>query len=363
MIQSQVILGKVVARLALCREWGRRYGQVLKTAETIELLKRQMDLRPVRNTSIIEIRVSDEDAAEGAQIANTIARVYADYRAARHQTATRSGLEALDARLKIQDAAIAEQQSYVDRLRSQLHITDASAESALDSPPQISAETLRRIESLRLESQTEYIRSKTLLDRLKTLHPQELAQAIPTAGIQDPTLSQLLEQQTSVEQDLVATGKEFGPQYAEVIKLRAQASDLSQRIQERANGILAGLDARVSALEQSLKDLSEEVAKATQSDIDRARASRPYFEAKRELDERQRFRQILYTKIAQESTDTHLPLPSEVEIVDEAFPPTRPFSPNRPRALALMVSGLLLSLCGLFLAKSAPTRRMAAAPA
>src|SRR5262245_34667922 len=59
-IQSQVILGKVIDELDLNKVWGKKFGQVLKTDETMELLKRQMDLRPVRNTSIIEIRVYDE---------------------------------------------------------------------------------------------------------------------------------------------------------------------------------------------------------------------------------------------------------------------------------------------------------------
>src|SRR5690348_11882876 len=47
-IQSQVILSRVIDSLDLNKVWGKKYGQVLKTDETMELLKRQMDLRPVR---------------------------------------------------------------------------------------------------------------------------------------------------------------------------------------------------------------------------------------------------------------------------------------------------------------------------
>jgi capsular polysaccharide biosynthesis protein len=40
------------------------------------MLKHGLDLRPVRNTSIIEIRYFAESAEEAASIANEIARVY-----------------------------------------------------------------------------------------------------------------------------------------------------------------------------------------------------------------------------------------------------------------------------------------------
>src|SRR6516225_1620859 len=50
-IKSEAVLTNVVAALDLNREWGRRYnnGERLKTTDTIDLLRRRLDLRPVRN--------------------------------------------------------------------------------------------------------------------------------------------------------------------------------------------------------------------------------------------------------------------------------------------------------------------------
>jgi len=72
-IQSEVVLGKVVEKLDLASEWRKKraVGDRLKPVEAIGLLKRQMDLRPVRNTELIEIGVSRDDAAEAAKLANT----------------------------------------------------------------------------------------------------------------------------------------------------------------------------------------------------------------------------------------------------------------------------------------------------
>ena len=82
-IQSEVVLGKVAEKLDLTSKWGKKRaaGNRLKPVEaTIGLLKRQMELRPVRNTELIEIGVTRDEPAEAAKLANTIAETFRDFR-------------------------------------------------------------------------------------------------------------------------------------------------------------------------------------------------------------------------------------------------------------------------------------------
>jgi len=82
LIQSEVILGKVIEDVDLNTVWGKKYanGDRLKTSESLGLLRGRIDLRPVRNTSLMEIRVYSEKPEEAAQIANVVADVYREYR-------------------------------------------------------------------------------------------------------------------------------------------------------------------------------------------------------------------------------------------------------------------------------------------
>jgi capsular exopolysaccharide synthesis family protein len=87
------------------------------------------------------------------------------------------------------------------------------------------------------------------------------------------------------------------------------------------------------------------VAKAQDSDIEQANKSRPYFEAKRDLEELVRFSQILQTKIAMEKTDLQLPKTSMVEVIDTAKPGARPVRPNKPLNIALgVIIGLVVGV-------------------
>jgi polysaccharide biosynthesis transport protein len=349
LIQSEVILGKVIEDLDLNKEWGKKYGngQPLRTSETIAMLKGRIDLRPVRNTSLIEIRVYSEKADEAAKIANALAEAYRAHRLEERIRLSKGGIKALEERFADQEEKIKQAQTNVDNLRIELNISDVIA-SGEGPSPLMTADTLRKLESLRIESKAEYVRQVTLLNKLKALGkelgPEGLAQAIPTAA-PDPGLSTLLDQLTTAEQRLVLQEKQFGPLNVEVISSKALAEDLHNKIKDRVNGIMLGLDARVLSLSNSLENLEQEVALATTNDVVRANQTRPYFEAKRALDELQRFRQILDWKIASEKIDVDLPKTTMVEIVDKAVPGLRPVRPNKPLNIALgIIIGLVVGV-------------------
>jgi capsular exopolysaccharide synthesis family protein len=189
---------------------------------------------------------------------------------------------------------------------------------------------------------------QTLLKRLKELKkelgPEGLAQAIPTS-LTDSLLASLLEQLVLSEQKLVTLQKEHGPDHPEVLKCTASVEDLHRKISSRVDGIILGLEARVDSMKSSLDNLENEVGKAATNDIATATQSRPYFEAKRDLESLQRFRQILDMKIAGEKIDVELPKTTMVEIVDTAKPGLKPVRPNKPLNIALgIIIGLVVGI-------------------
>ncbi len=349
LIQSEVILGRVITQLDLNREWGRKYGDgnPLKTTETMQLLKSRMDLRPVRNTSLIEIKVFSEKPDEAAKIANAVAEAYQAHRKKQREDLSLGGIRSLEDRFRDQEEKIRDQQKKVDDLRAELGISDAIA--AGDGPsPLMSADTLRRVESLRIDGQTQLDMQRTMLNQLRVLlaqrGPEGLAQAIPTAA-PDGQLSDLLQQLTLSEQSLVGAEKELGPKNSEVVKLKARVEDLHQKITNRVDGIMIGLDVKVKSLEASLSNLEREVALLKTNDIALATTSRPYFEAKANLESLRRFRQVLDMKIAAEKIDVVLPKTTMVEIIDKAIPGPRPVRPNKPLNIALgIIIGLVVGI-------------------
>jgi Mg-chelatase subunit ChlD len=242
----------------------------------VALLKNKLDLRPVPNTSLLEIGVKSDKPEEAARVANAVAEAYRARRLEQRAQLSNGGITALEERFAEQEQKVREAQKKVDDLREELSISDGVADGAGPSPL-MSADTVRKLESLRIESKAEYDRERVLVDRLKhigkELGPEGLAQAIPTAA-SDPGLSSLLEQLTVAGQKRAALEKERGPTDPDVLKGKAAEEDLHNKIKARVDGIMRGLDARVFAMRNTLGNSQKELAKATQSDINRTNQAR-----------------------------------------------------------------------------------------
>jgi capsular exopolysaccharide synthesis family protein len=105
------------------------------------------------------------------------------------------------------------------------------------------------------------------------------------------------------------------------------------------------LDARVQSLNQGLAKLEKELDSAKSNDIETAIRTRPYWEAKHQLDELLNFRKILNMKIASENIDITLPKSAMVEIVDTAKVDSHPVKPNKPLNIALgIIIGLVVGV-------------------
>lgn len=81
-IKTPVVLNPVIDKLNLNQAWGKKYfnGEMLKSSESLEILKQRLTVAPVGNSKLIAVTVYSDDKLEAAKIANTIAGSYRDYR-------------------------------------------------------------------------------------------------------------------------------------------------------------------------------------------------------------------------------------------------------------------------------------------
>jgi capsular exopolysaccharide synthesis family protein len=348
-IQSERVLSNVAndPQMDLKNEWGKRYGdgRPLNTAEVVSQLKNRgkVSVSPVRNTLYMEISVLSEKPKEAADLANAIAKAYKDYRHETRKTLTAGGIIALKDQMAEQEKKISDQQKQVDDWREKLKVPDSVAYG--EQPTALfTAETFRRLEGLRIETQTEYVKQKTVFDDLKALAPQQLEQVLPT-GANDSLLSSLLEQRSFAEQKLVQLKKDYGPQHPEFSKTTELIEDLNKKINARVEGIMISLTQKVESSKKALDQIVTEVEDAKAKDIAAASQFRPYFEAKQKLEELKRFNQILQMKYATENIENSLPKTTMVEIMDDARPALHPAKPNKALNIVLgIVVGLVVGV-------------------
>jgi len=243
-IRSQWVLIPVIENLKLNDKWSQRFHteQKLKTTETYALLRRQVDVQQARNTSLIEVRAYSEDKQEAADIANEIVEVYRLKRLDQKTGASKRGIQSLEQqRAKQTELVIAAEQA-VDKWRKELKISDVG-EGAY--PMVLEPETVRRIEQDRIRGEQEYIQFHTLYLNLKSKSRSELRQMLPTA-YRDQALDQLLDNYMKTEQQLAVLQKDYADEHPEVVRATAMLGQLNTQIEERINGVLAGLETLVA---------------------------------------------------------------------------------------------------------------------
>ena len=328
-IQSQVVLSNVVSRLNLNVVWGKKYadGETLKTTETMELLRKRMDLKPVRNTKLVAITVYSDDKQEAANLANAIADAYADYRVALRRQLVIGGLKALEQELKDYEGKIQAASTNVDYQRGKLHILDNDP-ATVNPTPTLTEQVMQTYNQQLIEGKKLYDSLQAQVDELKAMDKSKLRNVLPTVT-GDASLSDLLGKLSTAEQSLSTLTNSYSQGNPKVTDCRTLIATLNQQIDDRVTGILAGLQSEVASKRAALASLTASVEQAKANDQLELEQGRPYWDAKRTLEQLIDFKKILATKIEEEKMNVDVPKDSLVQIIDTAEPGAAPVKPNK----------------------------------
>ena len=341
-IQSQKVLDKVVTTCGLTNVWKRlNGGKSLTPREARKILKKVIDIRQFRNTSIIELRAYDKEPLKAQEIAQALAEEYQTHRTDAQKKRVGDGIKALTGKMDKYNEEIAEMQKEVDKLRVDYGISDAAGEESYSI---IEPEIVRRYESGLIDARGVYTSMSTLLDGLKLQSLEELRDSISTA-YPDAQLDVLIRELHTGQQTLANHSIDLGEHHPRIKGLEKVVATLEQQIGDRIQGVLAGLELKVSSAFAQVEQLQRDVADAKKRESDMRETGREYFDAKRELSNTTRIRDTILFRIMQEEVDLALPKESTVEITDNANKPLKAIRPNIPLNIALgVVVGLVLGV-------------------
>jgi succinoglycan biosynthesis transport protein ExoP len=344
-IQSKEYLYKVIEDedIKLNERW-KKYndGVPLRTPETFAMLKRQVEVRQSRNTTLIEIRVLSRDRDEAALIANKIAEVYREKRLEVRRASADRGIRKLKTQWATQDEKVKTYQTAVDRLREELQVPDLFSEGPGGFT--IDSEIIRNKEARRTVAMEDYTSLDTVLTMLKGLSREALRNALPVQ-FSDSQLLDLMQRKAAAEQELAATLKEKTENHPDVQRLQTLLAQINRQIEGRLDGIMVGFEGKVAAAKAKWDKLEDDLKKAQEADIQKFAKYRPYFQSKLDLETQRKLREVLSLKIAQEEIDSEIGRTSIVEITDPAEPGMRPTRPNVALNIALgVIVGLVVGV-------------------
>jgi len=326
-IQSEKILYPVIEKLGLNAILGKELDAgTLPSSQTYAYMLQKM-VRPEapRASSIIEINVESRNAVLAADIANAIARVYADDRIALATSDQQEGLTQLRKELEKQERAVVTQRDLVEKLRKELDIAGVDLSQRYSD---MDIETLRQMQNSLIALRVDVIGRKTRWERFKSIPTAERRNLVNSELIQDTNIQNLLQAYLVSDQNVTRLMGRLGSAHPDLIAAVENSAKIQQQLDSQLRGYESSLEMAYKEADARVVELERQLAQAKVNQILSARERmRPFEEATTKLDDEQRLLTTLKLTLRQREIDFQVPKKT-IEILNTAEPASVASRPN-----------------------------------
>lgn len=357
-IKSKLVLDPVISNLNLRVTFQRaaKLPREFTEAEARRELLRSIRVTSLIDTSMIKIEVvrnapQDTVTRDVKDIANELARIYAEISTVAERERVQGGLSKLDEELKKYDTQVAEKEKERERLRKDLNITlftSPKKEFAGDGDP-TSKLRLQELESNRIQARKTMTDRQMKLEKLQNLSGDQLLYTLVWL-VQDPNLSILRRDMAEAGRKLKDLLETCAEKHPDVIRQKAVIDELTKQINDALEGAKTALQTDYDIAKRNLdmieKDLVDEKKKDIETSSERYQ---PFLKVCEELEDLKKFRDALKISSARENVGLEIPQ-TPVRVVDHAEEPARD-APVGPSLVLNLAFSLILGLgCGVGLA-------------
>ena len=350
LIQSKKVLYPVIEKLKiadrLCRSMELPLGS-LNDDQAFQLFRKNyLEVRPFRNTKLIEVVCQSEQPDEAALYANSITESYEAYRQNEITGRSDSGLKALDAEVEKQKNLVSEAAAKIEKLRRDLKIDELPGSSAQVQSTTLSDMEIQRKEAQLSELRADMISRKVRLEKVADLTIEQLESTLPALQLEDPTTASTKQMYLQALQNVASMQKQgYGKKHPEMQGAMKVVSERRDQLNKLVLGIRRALSIDLSVAQAKVENLEKEVAELRgQLRADRTDRLAPYNEARRDFETQSQLLDVLTSRYRQQAVESKIET-RPVQIINRAEPSVRPVKPNLKVNLALsFVVGLVLGL-------------------
>jgi capsular exopolysaccharide synthesis family protein len=327
-IQAEKIIYPVIEQLGLNEILGRQIndGVPLPSAVTMKyLLNKMLRIESRKSTSIIEINVFARDTRLAADIANAIARVYADDRVNLATSDQREGLTQLRKELEKQEQTVVAQRDRVEKLRKELNLAGVDLSQRYTD---MDIETLRQMQNSLIALRVDAIGRKTRWERFAGIPVEERRNLVNAELIQDTNIQNLLQAYLVSDQNVTRLKARLGEAHPDLIAAIDNVAKIQSQLDNQLRGYESSLEMAYKEADARVTELERQLAQAKVEQILSARERmRPFEEATTRLDDEQRLLTTLKLTLRQREIDFQVPKKT-IEILNTAEPARFASKPN-----------------------------------
>jgi capsular exopolysaccharide synthesis family protein len=344
-LQSESVLQGVIDKLNLhetppAKRWrvfashARRLSSPPRLPEKEELIRqgeRNLTVRAVTNSRLIEVLYESQDPKLAAEFANTLVSEFIRQSQEMRWKSTQRTGEWLTSRLDEMKAKLEQSEA---QLQDYARTSGLTFTSEKDNVGEI---RLKELQDELSKAQADRVAKEAKFEEAKN----KAAESLPEI-LDDPTLREYRLRLTDLQRQLAELSETLTPAHYKVQRVQAQIAQLQSTVQKERNLILRRIGNEYETARRREEFLGRAFAEQQDIAADQSSKAIHYDTLKREVDSSRQLYQSMLQRVKQAELATTMRA-SNVLVVDPAKPPLFPYKPNLPMnsALGLFSGGFL----------------------
>jgi capsular exopolysaccharide synthesis family protein len=334
------------------RELARRAGERLKLAEqpgfpkgadVAGLFLSHLQIEPLPDTFVVEVRVNHTDPKDAALWANTLADVYIDSAIEGHVEAAKRAYNWVSERLAdVQRTMQSTQDKLLKSYQGQEMFVAEGGVSAV-------ASSIGKLNEDQVGATAQRIALEAQLAEIANMRKRgQSLETVPQVS-HDANFQELSAKSQQLQLELTRLKAKYRDAHPEIQKVQVQLDQIRKARESRIRQIEGGLEAEYRQLQRREAELKEAIEAQKGQAVAQSQKLSELDTLKRQADSANN----LYTVLLQKLNETNIAgsiQNNNVLLIDRAVPPTSPVFPEKRRVAAVgAIAGLLLGGAFVFL--------------
>ncbi len=292
---------------------------------------KQLKVEPIRNSRLVKIHFDSNDPELSSQVANELASAYIQQNLETRFYATEQAKEWLTKQLEDLKAKVERADEALQAFGSQHGII------SLDEKENVIIQRLNELNEALTKAEAERMGKEALYRQTMGVHGESIPSILENKLIMD--LKQALIQ---LEGQYMKLSETFKSEHPEMVKLRTQMKTIRDRLDAETQRIIAGVRNEYESSLRRERLLRESFEIQKKRVMEMKEKAIQYNILKREADTNKELYRGLLQRMKEAGVSAGI-MASNIQVVDQAELPTKPFKPNKRLNL------ILAAVVGLFL--------------
>jgi capsular exopolysaccharide synthesis family protein len=337
-IKSNSVLKKTIGLLE-----PRYKSDLLKSKDPVEAFKKRIEVRPIKNSQLVEISVLNVDPTRAAEQVNALARAYIQHNLEDRRAASRDAFTWLSEQLSVLKSRVEQSELALLKFMEQEHIV------SLDKRQVLLEENLSALQQRYLSALSQHSELETTLQEINKLKADTDTPVALPRRLESKLFERLNAERNDLVMELAEASRKYKAKHPAIIALRSKISEIEDLINSEVERIANSIEVEYQISKSNLEAIKKSLEMQKKESMLLAKQAIQYSVLEREAQTNKQMYGVLLQRLKQTDISESITA-NNIRVVDKAKVPDRVRSQLSANITRAAIAGFILGvfLCFVF---------------